>query len=86
MNVFPGEWYGIKEYEDEFKKKLENGDLVKVIIDSQLMYLDGFIKKKRRYNEIGKIIDIDQGDEWAYQLIFDDGETNWFKRYALQKM
>lgn len=88
LNVFPGEWAGIEEYETEWKKNLKIGDKVKVIIDSQFRdyYSNSNNRIPRSFHKIGVIINIDFGDEWAYQLRFTDGDTNWFKRYHLKKM
>lgn len=86
-DVFPGEWIGT-EHEKELMKELEIGDSAKVIIDSQFRDTDKNSKERiqRRVGQTGKVIDIDPYDEWSYQLQFDDGDTNWFKRYILEKV
>ena len=60
--------------------RLGVGDVVKVIVDSQ--FNDSL---KRRIGETGEVVKVDNSDEWAYCLMFEDGGWNWFKRYALQK-
>lgn len=60
--------------------KLDVGDIVKVVVDSQ--FNDDL---KRRIGETGTIVEVDPADEWAYRVEFPDGESNWFKRYILQK-
>ena len=60
--------------------RLEVGDIAKVVVDSQ--FNDNL---KRRIGEVGEVVEVDPGDEWAYCLMFEDGSRNWFKRYALQK-
>lgn len=77
-DIFPGEWIGT-EYELEFEKELNIGDKAMVIIDSQ--FRDYQVRRK---GNIGTVIDIDEGDAWAYKLQFDDGD-NWFKRCHLEK-
>ena len=95
LDIFPGEWVGT-EHESELKKELETGDRAKVIVDSQfqdrypipgeaLPKLDIGEELPRCYGRIGTVIEIDEGDEWSYKLLFQDGETNWFKRYILEK-
>ena len=59
--------------------KLDVGDIVKVVVDSQ--FNDNL---KRRIGEVGKIVEVDS-DDWAYRVEFPDGDSNWFKRYILQK-
>lgn len=85
LDIFPGEWFGT-EHEEELKKELEIGDYVKVIVDSQFQdkYTDGE-KCPRAFGRVGKVIEIDSSDEWSYRLEFEDGTTNWFKRYILEK-
>lgn len=85
LDIFPGEWIGTK-HEKELKKELEIGDNAKVIIDSQFQdkYENGEVYP-RCLGLIGRVIDIDTSDEWSYQLQFENGTTNWFKRYILEK-
>lgn len=85
-DIFPGEWVGT-EHELEATKELEIGDRCKVIVDSQFQdkYKDGE-RLPRAYMKTGIVISIDTGDEWAYQVQFQDGSTNWFKRYILEKI
>lgn len=85
LDIFPGEWFGT-EHEKELKKELEIGDYAKVIVDSQFYdkCLDGN-KCQRLFGMVGKVIEIDTSDEWSYQLQFENGTTNWFKRYILEK-
>lgn len=87
LDVFPGEWIGT-EHEKECEKELELGDYAKVIVNSQFREFDKNSKEplQRRIGQIGEVVDIDPYDEWSYQLKFPDGDTNWFKRYILQKM
>lgn len=59
--------------------KLDVGDTVKVVVDSQ--FNDNL---KRRIGEVGKVVEV-ASDDWAYRVEFQDGESNWFKRYILQK-
>lgn len=59
--------------------ELHIGDKVMVVVDSQY---DDYCK--RRLGEIGEIVEIDPGDEWAYRVEFSDGGCNWFKRYILK--
>ena len=80
MNVTPNELIGT-DYESEVKKPLHIGDMVKVVVDSQFRDKN----EPRRINQVGKIIEIDYGDEWAYRLEFKDGD-NWFKRFHLRKI
>lgn len=42
-------------------------------------------KYPRLLGMIGKIIEVDITDEWSYKLQFNNGITNWFKRYILEK-
>lgn len=81
MDIFPGEWVGREDKEAEWKKKLNIGDRATVVVDSQ--FDDSDI---RRIGQTGTVVDLDPIDEWAYQLEFQDGETNWFKRYILEKV
>lgn len=85
LDIFPGEWIG-SDHENELEKELEVGDYAKVIVNSQFQdhYEDGS-KFPRCLDMIGKVIEIDTGDEWSYQLQFENGLTNWFKRYCLEK-
>jgi hypothetical protein len=85
MDIFPGELIGT-DSENELNNELEFGDFAKVIVDSQFQdkYEDGS-QFPRFLGLIGKIINIDTSDEWSYQLLFEDGLTNWFKRYILEK-
>lgn len=85
LDIFPGEWVGT-EHEREKDIELEIGDYVKVIVDSQFQdkYTDGE-KCPRAFGRVGKVIEIDSSDEWSYRLEFEDGTTNWFKRYILEK-
>lgn len=85
LDIFPGEWVGT-DHEEELKKELEIGDYAKVIIDSQFQdkWKDGE-KYPRLLGMIGKIIEVDITDEWSYKLQFNNGITNWFKRYILEK-
>lgn len=76
-DMFPGEW----EIGSEFSKELNIGDQAKVILDSQFRDKD----QPRRIGQVGIVVEIDSGDEWAYKLKFKDGD-NWFKRYHLQKV
>ena len=80
MDIFPGEWVGNPDKEAEWGK-LNVGDQAVVIINSQ--FDDNDI---RRIGQLGIIIGLDSGDEWAYRLEFADGKTNWFKRYMLKKI
>lgn len=84
LDIFPGEWIGTA-HEKELEKELEIGDYAKVIVDSQFQdkWDDGEICP-RHLGTIGKIIEIDTGDEWSYRLEFENGLTNWFKRYVLE--
>lgn len=61
--------------------ELHIGDKVMIVVDSQ--YDDSL---KRRIGEIGEIVEIDPGDEWAYCAEFSDGGKNWFKRYHLKRV
>ena len=87
LDIFPGEWIG-SIHEKELEKELEIGDYAKVIVDSQFQdrYLSSGEKLKRCFRKIGIVIEIDQHDEWSYKLDFGNGETNWFKRYILEKI
>lgn len=96
LDIFPGEWVGT-EHESEADKELEIGDKAKVIVDSQFQDRYPLIGETipragigeelpRCYGKIGTVIEIDEGDEWSYKLDFGSGETNWFKRYILQKI
>ena len=87
LDIFPGEWIGTI-HEKELEKELEIGDYVKVIVDSQFQdrYPSSGEKLQRCFEKVGKIIDIDEADEWSYHLLFPDGTTNWFKRYILEKI
>ena len=79
-DIFPGEWVGtVHELETELE--LNVGDKATVIVDYQ--FKD--VCEPRRINQIGIVVEIDTGDEWAYRLQFEDGD-NWFKRYHLQKL
>lgn len=60
--------------------KLNIGDIVKVVVDSQ--FNDNL---KRRIGEIGEVVEVDS-DDWAYCVKFSDGGLNWFKRYILQQV
>lgn len=95
LDIFPGEWIGT-EHEAELEKELEIGDKAEIIVDSQFQdrypllgekypRLDIGEKLPRCYGRVGTVIEIDEGDEWSYKLLFQDGETNWFKRYILKK-
>lgn len=86
LDIFPGEW-ARTEHEPETEKELEIGDKAKVVVDSQFQdyYPDMEERLPRRIGQIGIVIEIDTGDEWAYKLNFGDG-TNWFKRYILEKV
>ena len=83
LDIFPGEWVGT-EHELELEKELNTGDTALVIVDSQFQDADEAGKLVRRIGQVGKVIEIDTGDEWSYCLEFPDG-INWFKRYHLQK-
>lgn len=65
---------------------MEIGDYAKVVVDSQFQdkYEDNS-KFPRLFGMVGKVIKINTLDEWSYQLKFEGGLTNWFKRYALEK-
>lgn len=86
LDIYPGEWVGALEHQNELEKELEIGDKAKVIVDSQFQdkYDDGE-KLPRRFLQTGEVIEIDEKDEWSYKLLFQDEETNWFKRYILEK-
>ena len=86
LDIFPGEWCGT-EHEQELEKELEIGDYAKVVVDSQFYdkYLNGDTFQ-RLYGMVGKVIEIDTSDERSYQLRFENGMTNWFKRYILEKV
>lgn len=86
LDIFPGEWFGT-EHEKELKCELEIDDYAKVVVDSQFQdkYEDDS-KFPRLFGMVGKVIKINTLDEWSYQLKFEDGFTNWFKRYALEKI
>ena len=58
--------------------KLDVGDIVKVVVDSQFNN-----NLKRRIGEVGKVVEVDS-DDWAYRVEFTDGGSNWFKRYILK--
>lgn len=86
LDIFPSEWVGT-DHEKELGKELEINDYAKVIVDSQ------FQDKKENGEEyprllgmIGIVNEIDTADEWSYQLQFENEVTNWFKRYALEKV
>lgn len=86
LDVFPGEWVGT-DHEKEITKELVIGDMALVAVDSQFQDysdIDSMIKLPRRIGTIGCVVETD-GDVWGYKLLFDDGGTNWFKRYHLQK-
>lgn len=85
LDIFPGEWFGT-EHEEELKKELEIGDYAKVIVDSQFRdyYFLGE-KYPRAVGKVGRVKEIDTEDEWSYFLSFEDGTSNWFKRYILEK-
>ena len=74
-------------HEKELDKELEIGDYAKVVVDSQFQdkWEDGE-EYPRALGMIGIVIEIDTADEWSYQLQFEDGTTNWFKRYSLEKI
>lgn len=84
-DIFPGEWVGT-DHEKELSKRIELNDNAKVVVDSQFQdtYEDG-TKLARCIGKVGKVIEIDEMDEWTYKLFFKDGSTNWFKRYAIEK-
>lgn len=86
LDIFPGEWFGT-EHEKELERELEIGDYAKVVVDSQFQdkYEDDS-KFPRLFGMVGKVIKINTLDEWSYQLKFEGGLTNWFKRYALEKI
>lgn len=86
LDIFPGEWFGT-DHEKELERELEIGDCAKVVVDSQFQdkYEDGS-KFPRLFGMVGKVIKIGTLDEWPYQLKFEGGLTNWFKRYALEKI
>lgn len=85
LDIFPSEWFGT-EHEEELKKELEIGDYAKVIVDSQFYDEDlNSNKCQRLFGMVGKVIEIDISDEWSYLLKFENGMTNWFKRYILEK-
>lgn len=86
LDIFPGEWFGT-DHEKELERELEIGDYAKVVVDSQFQdkYEDDS-KFPRLFGMVGKVIKIDTLDEWSYQLKFEDGLTNWFKRYVLEKI
>ena len=79
-DIFPGEWVDT-EREFETELELNIGDKAKIIVNSQ--FRDNY--EPRRINQVGTVVEIDTGDEWAYRLKFEDGD-NWFKRYHLQKL
>ena len=85
LDIFPGKWVGTN-HEKELKKELEIGDYAKVIVDSQFQdyYFSGK-KYPRAVGKIGRVEEIDTGDEWSYFLSFEDCSSNWFKRYTLEK-
>lgn len=85
LDIFPSEYIN-PEHENELNNELELGDFAKVIVDSQFQdkYEDGS-QFPRFLGLIGKVININISDEWSYQLLFEDGLTNWFKRYILEK-
>lgn len=86
LDIFPGEWFGT-EHEKELERELEIGDYAKVVVDSQFQdkYKDDS-KFPRLFGMVGKVIKINTLDEWSYQLKFEGGLTNWFKRYVLEKI
>lgn len=86
LDIFPGEWFGT-EHEKELERELEIGDYANVVVDSQFQdkYEDDS-KFPRLFGMVGKVIKINTLDEWSYQLKFEGGLTNWFKRYALEKI
>lgn len=86
LDIFPGEWFGT-EHEKELECELEIDDYAKVVVDSQFQdkYEDDS-KFPRLFGMVGKVIKINTLDEWSYQLKFEGGLTNWFKRYALEKI
>lgn len=67
-------------YEETGKEEIKCGDVVRVIVDSQ--FDDS---KPRRLNQTGLVCDEDF-DPWGYKVMFNDGGTNWFKRYHLEKI
>lgn len=86
MDIFPGELLGT-DFEKETEKELEVGDSCKVVVDSQFQdkYENGELLP-RAYERTGIVTQIDTGDEWSYQVEFEDGVSNWFKRYTLKKL
>lgn len=86
LDIFPGEWIGT-EHEKELDKELEIGDYAKVVVNSQFQdyYYLGNIYP-RAIGKVGCVEEVDTGDEWSYFLSFEDGSSNWFKRYALEKV
>lgn len=86
LDIFPGEWFGT-EHEKELERELEIDDYAKVVVDSQFQdkYEDDS-KFPRLFGMAGKVIKINTLDEWSYQLKFEGELTNWFKRYALEKI
>lgn len=86
LDIFPSEWVGT-DHEKELERELEIGDCAKVVVDSQFQdkYEDDS-KFPRLFGRVGEVIKIGTLDEWSYQLKFEDGLTNWFKRYSLEKI
>lgn len=60
-------------------KKINIGDRVKIIVDSQ--FDDS---EERRIGQIGKVVEIKNGDEWRYKVAFATG-YNWFKRHHFER-
>ena len=81
INIIPSKWIGDLIHEEIFYEEINVGDTVRIIIDSQ--FNDS---TERRYKQTGKVVTLDGGDEWGYEVEFSDSKTNWFKRYHLQKV
>lgn len=85
LDVFPGEWIGTR-HESELDKEITIGDKALVAVNSQFRDCSGDGEVlPRRLGQEGIVVAIDPGDEWAYKLRFEDGNTNWFKRYHLTR-